>query len=285
MRATSKISRFIIIALAVLLSTSLYSQTASISGKTLSKGEPLSIVNIFLKGSQKGAISDNSGAYQIKSIPPGTYTIVASTIGYKNESKTIQLKDGDAITLDFNLLEDKSGLEEVVITGTMKEVTKSESPVPVEVYSAKFFKSNPVPAIFDGLQAVNGVRPQLNCSVCNTGDIHINGLEGPYTMILIDGMPIVSGLSSVYGLSGIPQSLVERIEIVKGPASTLYGSEAVGGLINIITKNPGNAPLFSADVFGTSWGEVNADIAAKFNAGDKAQSLLSINYMYLRFLS
>lgn len=278
MRATSKISRFIIIALAVLLSTSLYSQTASISGKTLSKGEPLSIVNIFLKGTQKGAISDNSGAYQIKNIPPGTYTIVASTIGYKNESKTIQLKDGDAITLDFNLLEDKSGLEEVVITGTMKEVTKSESPVPVEVYSAKFFKSNPVPAIFDALQAVNGVRPQLNCSVCNTGDIHINGLEGPYTMILIDGMPIVSGLSSVYGLSGIPQSLVERIEIVKGPASTLYGSEAVGGLINIITKNPGNAPLFSADVFGTSWGEVNADIAAKFNTGDKAQSLLGINY-------
>ncbi|MBC8643502.1 TonB-dependent receptor plug domain-containing protein [Flavobacterium lindanitolerans] len=107
------------------------------------------------------------------------------------------------------------------------------------------------------MQNVNGVRPQLNCNICNTGDIHINGLEGPYTLVLIDGMPIVSGLSTVYGLSGIPNSLLERIEIVKGPASSLYGSEAVGGLINIITKNPSNAPRFSIDGFSNSWGEVN----------------------------
>src|SRR5690606_17179291 len=140
------------------------------------------------------------------------------------------------------------------------------------------FRANPTPSIFDALQNVNGVRPQLNCNVCNTGDIHINGLEGPYTMILIDGMPIVSGLSTVYGLSGIPQSLIDRVEIVKGPASTLYGSEAVGGLINIITKRPGNAPLLSVDAFGTSWGEINTDVAAKFNVGKKAQSLLGINY-------
>ena len=97
-------------------------------------------------------------------------------------------------------------------------------------------------------------------------------------MVTIDGMPIVSGLSTVYGLSGIPNSLIDRIEIVKGPASSLYGSEAVGGLINIITKKTTNAPLISADVFGTTWGEVNADISGKFNAGKKAQSLVGINY-------
>ena len=111
------------------------------------------------------------------------------------------------------------------------------SPIPVEVYSPAYFKKNPSPNIFESLQMVNGVQPQLNCNVCNTGDIHINGMEGPYTMILIDGMPIVSSLSTVYGLAGIPNSMVKRIEIVKGPASTLYGSEAVGGLINIITKD------------------------------------------------
>jgi outer membrane receptor for ferrienterochelin and colicins len=97
-------------------------------------------------------------------------------------------------------------------------------------------------------------------------------------MVLIDGMPIVSGLSTVYGLSGIPNALVERIEIVKGPASSLYGSEAVGGLINIITKNPGNAPLFTADVFTTSWQEHNADIGLKNRVGDKATVLTGINY-------
>ena len=105
----------------------------------------------------------------------------------------------------------------------------------------------------------------MNCGVCNTGDIHINGLEGPYTLVMIDGMPIVSSLSTVYGLSGIPNSLVERIEIVKGPASSLYGSEAVGGLINIITKNPTSAPTFSADYFTTSYFESNLDLGTKFN--------------------
>ena len=112
----------------------------------------------------------------------------------------------------------------------------------VEIYSQKFFQKNPTPSVFEAIAMVNGVQPQLNCSVCNTGDIHINGLEGPYTMILIDGMPIVSSLSTVYGLSGIPNSIIERIEVVKGPASSLYGSEAMGGVINIITKNTLTAP-------------------------------------------
>ena len=169
-------------------------------------------------------------------------------------------------------------LNEVVISGTLKAVKRLESPVPVEVYSPVFFKKNPTPSIYEALQNVNGVRPQLNCGICNTGDIHINGLEGPYTSVLIDGMPIVSSLSTVYGLSGIPNSLVERIEIVKGPASSLYGSEAVGGLINIITKNPNNAPLFSADVLTSSWLETNVDLGGKFNVGQNTSSILGLNY-------
>src|SRR5690606_11434163 len=105
-------------------------------------------------------------------------------------------------SLVFILTDEDAQLNEVVVTATMKEVSKLESPVPVEVYSANFFKTNPSTSIFDALQNVNGVRPQINCNVCNTGDIHINGLEGPYTMVLIDGMPVVSGLATVYGLSG-----------------------------------------------------------------------------------
>ena len=169
-------------------------------------------------------------------------------------------------------------IDEVVISGTMKAVRRLETPVPVEVYTPTFLKKNPTPNVFEALQNVNGVRPQINCSVCNTGDIHINGLEGSYTMVMIDGMPMVSSLGTVYGLSGIPNSLIERIEIVKGPASSLYGSEAVGGLINIITKRAHAAPKFSADVFSTSWGEYNTDLAYKFSIGKTANVLTGINY-------
>ena len=108
------------------------------------------------------------------------------------------------------------------------------------------------------MQTVNGVRPQNNCNVCNTGDIHINGLEGAYTMILIDGMPIVGGLSTIYGLNGIPQSLIERVEIVKGTCFLLlFGSEAVGGIINVITKNPYNTAKLAVDYMHSSWNESN----------------------------
>lgn len=175
-------------------------------------------------------------------------------------------------------IENGLALDEMVVTGTMKPVTKLDSPVPVEVYSETFFKANPTPNVFDAMQNVNGVRPQVNCNVCNTGDIHINGLEGAYSMILIDGMPIVSGLSTVYGLSGIPQALIDRVEVVKGPASTLYGSEAVGGLINVLTKNPLTAPNFAVDVNATSWQEVNVDLGKKINFSKNTSNLLGVNY-------
>jgi outer membrane receptor for ferrienterochelin and colicins len=104
-------------------------------------------------------------------------------------------------------------------------------------------------------------------------------MEGPYTMVMIDGMPIVSALSTVYGLMGIPNSMVQRIEVVKGPASTLYGSEAVGGLINVITKNPLTAPRFSIDMNTTHYQDFNADVAARLKIGN-ATGLLSTNFFH-----
>lgn len=180
--------------------------------------------------------------------------------------------------ISFNQVDSTKNVEEMVVTGTLKELKKSDSPIPVEIISFRLLQKNPTPSIFDALGMVNGVKPQINCNVCNTGDIHINGMEGPYTLILIDGMPIVSGLSSVYGLSGIPTSLVDRIEIVKGPGSSLYGSDAMGGIINVITKSPNKTPLMSVDVFGTDWGEINTDIAMKIKVDSTLSSLIGINY-------
>ncbi len=254
-------------------------QSGQISGYVRSAGQGLEFVNVGLQNTSLGAITDQNGYFIIANVPTGTYTITASMVGFESQSRTLTVNSGSKILqIDFELNEKSSLLEGVVVTGTMKEVSKLESPVPVEVYSPAFFKANPTPSVFESLQNVNGVRPQINCNVCNTGDIHINGLEGPYTMVMIDGMPIVSGLSTVYGLTGIPQSLIDRVEIVKGPGSTLYGSEAVGGIINLITKKPVNAPIVMADMFVTSWMEVNSDLGLKFNAGKTAQSIVGMNY-------
>jgi len=251
---------------------------SSLSGTVIYENQPIENAEVVLSDDLHTAFTDASGFFQMEQIPPGTYQLEIYATGFEIHWQKISIKEDRQKELNIELTNEDRVLDMVVITGTMKEVSKLDSPVPVEVYSSKFFKANPTPTLFDAIQNINGVRPQLNCNVCNTGDIHINGLEGPYTMVLIDGMPIVSGLSTVYGLFGIPQSLIERVEVVKGPASTLYGSEAVGGLINIITKKPGNAPVFSADVFGTTWAEFNTDLASKFSVGDKVQSLIGVNY-------
>lgn len=202
--------------------------------------------------------------------------LVVSAVGYKADS--IQLKEGMKF-ITVRLQPGDKALDEVVVSATLKAVSKLSSPIPVETYSAKFFKKNVTASVFEALSIVNGVQPQLNCNVCNTGDIHINGMEGPYTMVLIDGMPIVSNLATVYGFSGIPSSLIKRVEIVKGPASTLYGSEAVAGLINIITKDPASAKKFTADVHVGSYQDINADLSAKISKG-KLNGIVGINGYY-----
>ena len=240
-----------------------------------SDGNPIENATVSIDGTKVAISTDNAGQFSLH-IPTGKTKLAVRAVGFLTIKKDIVAADYQN-GIEILLENDNRNLEEVVVSGTLKQVSKLDSPIPVEVFTSKFFQANPAPTIFESLQNINGVRPQINCSVCNTGDIHINGLEGPYTMVLIDGLPIVSGLSTVYGLNGIPQALIERVEIVKGPASTLYGSEAVGGLINIITKSPSSAPTFNLETMGTSWQEYNLDLGGKVNVGT-AQSLIGANY-------
>lgn len=215
--------------------------------------------------------SDENGHFKVSTSDTGR--VVISAVGFVTDTFNTAMHR-------MVLKRDEATLGEVVVSGTMRTVRKSVSAIAVESYSPKFFLKNPTPSLFDAMQLVNGVRPQLNCNVCSTGDIHINGMEGPYTLILIDGMPIVSSLASVYGLSGIPNALVERIEVVKGPASSLYGSEAMGGLINVITKNPMKAPAASFDFSATSMGEYTADVAFSYQPSPTITGLFGINGFY-----
>jgi|TARA_R110000782_G_scaffold270436_1_gene371048 outer membrane receptor for ferrienterochelin and colicins len=260
------------------LPITIYSQGGAIEGVISSNSDAVAFANIGLSGTKLGTAADVNGKFKLNNIPVGTYTVQVSAVGYKHYKKTITIESEKTITLNITIEETATQIEEFVVTGTLREVSIKESAVPIKVYKPTYFLKNPTPVLFEALQIVNGVRPQINCSVCNTGDIHINGMEGPYTMVTIDGMPIVGGLSTVYGLNGIPNSMIAQTEVVKGPASTLFGSEAVGGLINVITLDPKDSPKLAVDVFATTWGEINTDIGMGFKINEKVTSMLGINY-------
>lgn len=251
-------------------STYAFTNEVRVEVRDLVTGNP--IAGVTLHFAQQHLVSNEKGEFLID-ISAESEGIFTAT-GYRET--IILLKPGiQQVSVTMMPLAEQLG--DVVVSATLRPMSRLASPIPVESYQARFFKTNPTPSLFDAIGMVNGIQNQVTCNVCNTGEIRINGLDGPYTMVLIDGMPIVSSLSTVYGLSGIPNSMVKRIEVVKGPSSTLYGSEAVAGIINIITVDPLTAHKAAIDVSGTTIGEFNADLTTKIKSG-KATGLLGINY-------
>ncbi|MCU0416370.1 MAG: TonB-dependent receptor [Cytophagaceae bacterium] len=270
--------RYFFLALLIFLTYGHVAQAQSVclQGYVISDSTPVIGAVVFIPSTTWGTQTNSDGYFNLVVPKTGYYRLRVSSVGMQSiDTLVLAQIPNDTLLLTLTALQS----EEVVITGVLSEVSRMESVTAVEVYQSSFFKKNPTPQLFDALQLINGVRPQLNCSVCNTGDIHINGLEGPYTMILLDGMPIVSGLSTVYGLMGIPNSMIQRIEVMKGPGGVLYGSEAIGGVINVITKQIPQAPVFSADVFSTSQWENNIDLSVKWGK-KKVQGFAGLNYFY-----
>lgn len=249
----------------------------TLRGTVIGKEGPVPFASLAIEGQMRGTAADAHGKFILEDVPCPQVRIAVSAVGYQRAVSELRA-DGAAVTIQLE--RDVAELDEVVVTGSLREMSRSESPVPIEVVTPRLFRRNPSPALFDAVGMVNGVRPQVNCSVCATGDIHINGMEGPYTMVLIDGMPIVSGLSTVYGLSGIPTALIERVEVVKGPGSALYGSEAMGGIINVITKDPVLAPRITLDAMTTGWQEHSLDAGARIAKGKIAGLFGLSGYWY-----
>lgn len=247
-----------------------------IKGKVFESEGPLSEVNIYIRDSNEGTVSSADGSFSLATSKRAG-TIVVSRVGFHSWEKTFSFKTSTVVNLGaIELLADYS-LDEVVLSGNLKPVSRKATAVPIELYQPAFFKNKPNASIFEAISAINGVRPQINCAVCATGDIHINGQEGANTMVLIDGMPIVSGLGTVYGLMGVPTSIVKNIEVIKGPASTLFGSEAIGGVININTQNPGLYEDASVDFYFTEWEEKNLDIGVAYGNKAKTKGIIGIN--------
>lgn len=267
----------IVCLLVLLVSSIAHGQIVKGVVRDLESREPIPFASVALVSSSEGVLADSVGRFRLISSKALPQTIQITAVGYAKKTWRWSGERTSGEELVVYLEPASLGLSEVVVTGTMKEVRRDESPIPIEIFAPKFFQRNASSNLVENLSFINGITPQVTCNVCHTSSISINGIEGPYTMILIDGMPIVSGLATVYGLMGIPNSMIERIEISKGPASTLYGSEAVAGVINVITKRPDKAPRLSVDHFTTSEGEFNTDLSAAFRV-KKASSLIGINH-------
>ncbi|MEO1413467.1 MAG: TonB-dependent receptor, partial [Bacteroidota bacterium] len=236
---------------------------------------------MFLKGQNRGTTSDQAGAFQLDGLAVGTYILTASYVGYANQVYEVTLAAGERVRVDF-VLPPAEELEAVVVTGTLKPTYVSDSPIKVDVITAKQLDTY-LPAaassVVEGIQLVNGVQEVVACGVCYTNSISINGLQGTYTAVLMDGTPMFGNLASVYGLNGIPNMIIDRFEVIKGPSSTLYGSEAVAGVINIITKDPAKQPLLAVDLMGTSRGEHFGNLAIAPKLG-KTSGYIGLNYAY-----
>lgn len=268
-----------ILLLLFLNSVAVSAQNIELSGKVLGDSTALEFALVRIIGENKGARTDKNGEFRITGLKHGEYLIVTSLTGYENDSTVISFPRTD-ILIEISLNAIAQEVAEITVSSNLRETALADSPIAIEIISPRLFQRNPNPGLFESVGMVNGVRPQLQCNVCNTGDIHINGMEGPYTMVMIDGMPIVSALGSVYGLMGIPNSIIERVEIQKGPASTLYGSEAMGGLINVITKKVDCGPRFTFDSYLTSYMESNTDIGIGYKVGKKLSAIFSANYFH-----
>ncbi len=211
-----------------------------ISGQTINADTKEHLVGatvIIKEVNGLGAISDATGNYTLENLKKGEYTIEVSLMGYKTISKVITISD-ESVTLDFEMEIEPISFDEVVISGTRNETKKRENPTVVGVVSSQQFEITSSANAAEGLNFQPGLRVEYGCSNCGLPQLRINGLEGQYSQMLIDSRPILSSLSSVYGLEQLPASMIERVEVIRGGGSALYGSSAIGGVVNIITKEP-----------------------------------------------
>lgn len=202
--------------------------------------EHLPFVTIHIKGTTIGTTTDETGQYQLINLPDGTYNLFATYLGYKPETTEVTIKKGETREINFVLEEDALGLEEIVVTGDRNATNRIESSTIVNTLTPKLFASTQSVTLSEGLNFAPGLRMENNCQNCGFSQVRMNGMEGPYSQILINSRAIFSGLAGVYGLELIPASMIERVEVVRGGGSALYGSNAIAGTINLILKDPIN---------------------------------------------
>ena len=201
-------------------------------------GEHVPFVLVSLKGTTIATSTGDAGHYHLEHLPAGTFTLQVSGMGYKTVSKEIVLKPGTTLEINFEIEEDNVLLDGVVVSANRSETTRMMAPTLVNVVNMDTYDKVNATSLSQGLMFQPGVRVENNCQNCSYQQVRINGLDGPYTQILIDSRPIFSSLAGVYGIEQLPANMVDRVEVMRGGGSALFGSSAIAGTINIITKEP-----------------------------------------------
>ena len=195
-------------------------------------------VVISLKGTTYATGADATGHYYMKNLPEGTYTLVAEAIGYKTVEKSVKLVNNKNVEVNFTMQEEALSMNDVVVSATRNETNKKNTATIVNVASAKLFENTASSNLAESMAFQPGLRVENTCGNCGAVQLRINGLEGQYSQVLLDSNPIFSSLAGVYGLEQLPVAMIERVEVIRGGGSALFGSNAIGGVVNIITKEP-----------------------------------------------
>ena len=202
-------------------------------------GEMLPYINVTIVGTTIGTTTDSTGHYILNDVPEDEeFTVEVSAVGYNTITKTLKVSQGEPQEIDFEITEQQLSLDAVVVSANRNVSTRREAPSLVSVLDHRLFDVTSSPTVAEGLSFQSGVRVENNCQNCGFTQVRLNGLDGHYSQILIDSRPVFSALAGVYGLEHLPANMIERIEVVRGGGSALYGASAIGGTVNIITKEP-----------------------------------------------
>ncbi|WP_430936452.1 TonB-dependent receptor [Saccharicrinis sp. 156] len=211
-------------------------KTPPLQGEITASGEPVPFATVQLKSSTIGSASNLDGRFFFEELPEGEHTLVIKSVGHKTKEVTIHFSEAIPLNIDINLEEDVLGLEQVVVTADKTQKKRIDASMIVNTMTPKQLTQVQAVTLSEGLNYTTGLRMENNCQNCGANQVRMNGMEGSYSQILVNGRPIFSGLASVYGLEMIPANMIQQIEVVKGGGSALYGSNAIAGTINLITK-------------------------------------------------
>ena len=221
---------------------------------------PLSHASVLVIGTVITTTTDAEGHYSLRNLPLGKVKIEVRSAGYRALRKEVPTEKNYTHEMNFELEPDEIALDEVVVSANRSLTLRRESPVIVNVLDTKLFESTHSTTLVQGLNFQPGVRTEDNCTNCGFSQVRINGLDGHYSQILVDSRPVFTALQGVYGLEQIPANMVERVEIVRGGGSALFGASAIGGTINIITKEPSeNSAELAHTITGATNGSTSFD--------------------------